>query len=983
MRFQHYEVLRRDDGSLFELGRGAMGITYKAFDTNLRTNVALKVINSTYLNSEVARQRFLREARAAAAIRHPNVAAVFHLGNEDDAYFYAMEFIDGETVEAYMQREGAVPTLMALEIAAQVAKALAAAEKQGLVHRDIKPSNLMLVREDGDDDFIVKVIDFGLAKAADKESADTATLTMGGFLGTPHFASPEQLEERELDTRSDIYSLGVTLYYMLAGRTPFSGSLAQVMSQHLHREPPLELLADQPRQVVALLERMMEKDPDRRPQTPAELRREIEACIEAVREAQSGSSGGAPAEGDPDTETLVVEEKGTSALEPAPGVVLAERFELISRYEPGQYGNTFKARNLETGEIVAVLILNPNLLPTSEAYTRLENEVNALQAVRHPAVMRVYSLERAHHLSFVSREWVEGESLLDTMRSQGRLPVADAMKILTSLAGGLEAVQRAQVPCPELSASWIVLAKDPATGTIVPKFNALNFSHVAPASPDQTLVASPSAMLRGSFHGNSAGEFVFSLAAIAYQVLGGVHAANPTETFVPIPGLSEEANLVLRRAFDPASGFSSPVAFVSALVDAAGDPVVSTPAAPKPPPVPERVPAAATTGSGKGGRGILVLAGVLVGGLLLIVALLAMLVVPRLRNAMVAGQEIAAATPEPVVEPAATPDPTPEPTPEPTPVDPHQLALEKGLSEAQQMTANDEFAGALHALDDLRREFPDEPLIKERMEMAAAKLRAQSPVLSDVQLARLKEPLELAAQAGSDSAAMLLGDSLMESHPEEAFTHYLLAADAGNSEAMLAVGDMYAKGKGTDKSLEKALRWYQDAANKGNPAAMYAVGECLYFGNGTEESVGKAVYYLTQASAFNDKRAKNLLGDIYRKGAGPIKPNLAEAYRLFFEAAKDGNLDAQGNLGVMIANGEVPGEPANPEKAVGLFREGAEQGNGPCMFYYALCLEKGIGIGKNFSAAKSWYVKAAEAGNDPARQWCSENDVKFTPPAGD
>ncbi len=220
VRFQHYEVLRRDDGSLFELGRGAMGITYKAFDTNLRTNVALKVINATYLNSEVARQRFLREARAAAAIRHPNVATVFHLGNEDDSYFYAMEFIDGETVEAFMQREGAVPTIMALEISAQVARALAAAEKQGLVHRDIKPSNLMLVREAGDDEFTVKVIDFGLAKAAEKDSADAVTLTQGGFLGTPHFASPEQLEEGELDSRSDIYSLGVTLYYMLAGRTP-------------------------------------------------------------------------------------------------------------------------------------------------------------------------------------------------------------------------------------------------------------------------------------------------------------------------------------------------------------------------------------------------------------------------------------------------------------------------------------------------------------------------------------------------------------------------------------------------------------------------------------------------------------------------------------------------------------------------------------------------------------------------------------------
>jgi serine/threonine protein kinase len=237
IRFQHFEVLRRDDGSLFELGRGAMGVTYKAFDTNLRCHVAMKVISPAYLDSDLARDRFLREARAAAAIRHPNVATVFHLGNENETWFYAMEFVDGETVEQMMQRDGAVPAPMALEIADQVARALGAAQKQGLVHRDIKPSNLMLSREDGGD-FTVKVIDFGLAKAAERDTAvDPATLTTGGFLGTPHFASPEQLDERDLDVRSDIYSLGVTLYYMLAGQTPFSGSLAQVMSQHLHREP--------------------------------------------------------------------------------------------------------------------------------------------------------------------------------------------------------------------------------------------------------------------------------------------------------------------------------------------------------------------------------------------------------------------------------------------------------------------------------------------------------------------------------------------------------------------------------------------------------------------------------------------------------------------------------------------------------------------------------------------------------------------------
>src|SRR6201998_1085567 len=124
--YQHYQVLRREDGSLWELGKGAMGITYKAFDTNLRCTVALKVINNTYLNSEVARQRFLREARAAAALRHQNVASVFHLGSDHDFYFFAMGVIDGQTVDAYMKRVGPFSPVEALEIAIQVSRALAA-----------------------------------------------------------------------------------------------------------------------------------------------------------------------------------------------------------------------------------------------------------------------------------------------------------------------------------------------------------------------------------------------------------------------------------------------------------------------------------------------------------------------------------------------------------------------------------------------------------------------------------------------------------------------------------------------------------------------------------------------------------------------------------------------------------------------------------------------------------------------------------------
>src|SRR5262249_50776717 len=143
---------------------------------------------------------------------------------------------------------------------------------------DIKPANLMLVREE--DDFLVKVIDFGLAKSIKhEEDDDLATVSMGGFVGTAHFASPEQLEEKEIDTRSDIYSLGVSLWYMLVGKAPFGGSPAQVMSQPLHKAPPLEQLQDLPACLRTLVAHMVEKDLAKRPQSPGELKTEVEACL--------------------------------------------------------------------------------------------------------------------------------------------------------------------------------------------------------------------------------------------------------------------------------------------------------------------------------------------------------------------------------------------------------------------------------------------------------------------------------------------------------------------------------------------------------------------------------------------------------------------------------------------------------------------------------------------------------------------------------
>ncbi len=221
-RFQHYEVVVGEDGRLVELGHGAMGVTYKAFDIDLRCPVALKVISEKHLGDESARLRFLREARAAASVRHPNVASVFHLGRSAEGYFYAMEFVEGETLQNLIKRSGRLEVKWALEIATQVAAGLAAVHKKKLVHRDIKPSNIMVSFEE-EGAVTAKIIDLGLAKAIDESGAQTTISASGAFAGTPEFASPEQIVGGEVDIRSDLYSLGVSLWQMVTGHVPFRG----------------------------------------------------------------------------------------------------------------------------------------------------------------------------------------------------------------------------------------------------------------------------------------------------------------------------------------------------------------------------------------------------------------------------------------------------------------------------------------------------------------------------------------------------------------------------------------------------------------------------------------------------------------------------------------------------------------------------------------------------------------------------------------
>ena len=269
-RFENYELTLDANGRPIELGRGAMGVTYKAFDVDLHCPVTLKVISERYLGDESARLRFLREARAAASVRHTNVASVFHLGRTGENYFYAMEFVEGETLENLIRRSGRLEIKLALEIATQVATGLAAVHKQKLVHRDIKPSNIMVSVEEGST-VTAKIIDLGLAKSTLDVPAEAAISIPGAFAGTPEFASPEQFTGIGADIRSDLYSLGVVLWETLAGRTPFWGTPSEVMYQHEHSRLPLEQLEAAPQPVIVLLEVLLQKDPARRFQNPAEL----------------------------------------------------------------------------------------------------------------------------------------------------------------------------------------------------------------------------------------------------------------------------------------------------------------------------------------------------------------------------------------------------------------------------------------------------------------------------------------------------------------------------------------------------------------------------------------------------------------------------------------------------------------------------------------------------------------------------------------
>jgi len=267
----HYEITS-------ELGRGGMGIVYRATDTKLNRDVALKILPAAALASKDDRARFFREAQSAAQLHHPNIATVFEIdeavlkeadGSEVNATdgprpYIVMELVEGDTLQEVIKK-APMKLSDAVKVASQVAEALKAAHAKEIVHRDIKSANVMITN-----DGIAKVLDFGLAKT----NQSTMLTRMGSTLGTVAYMSPEQARGQEVDGRTDLYSLGTMMYEMVAGRLPFSGEYEQAVVYSILNEPPEPLTSVRtgvPMQLEWIIDKLLAKDADYRYQSAAGL----------------------------------------------------------------------------------------------------------------------------------------------------------------------------------------------------------------------------------------------------------------------------------------------------------------------------------------------------------------------------------------------------------------------------------------------------------------------------------------------------------------------------------------------------------------------------------------------------------------------------------------------------------------------------------------------------------------------------------------
>ena len=272
-----YRVLKK-------IGIGGMGAVYLGFDESLHRNVALKVMLPKVAANAAARERFLREARASAAVEHPNVVGIFSVGEHATVPYLAMQYLQGQPLDKYLAKKGTPGLAQILRVARETVDGLAAAHAKGLIHRDIKPANLWLEAPNGR----IKILDFGLAKATGAENDNTEITHEGVAVGTPAYMAPEQARALPVDFRTDLFSLGAVLYRVCTGKQPFKGANMMAVLSALAADTPVplrELNPAIPQSLADLIHKLLEKDPNNRPRNAME----VSAALKAIDKGLQGS----------------------------------------------------------------------------------------------------------------------------------------------------------------------------------------------------------------------------------------------------------------------------------------------------------------------------------------------------------------------------------------------------------------------------------------------------------------------------------------------------------------------------------------------------------------------------------------------------------------------------------------------------------------------------------------------------------------------
>ncbi|HTY60036.1 MAG TPA: protein kinase, partial [Bacteroidota bacterium] len=476
-----------------ELGRGGMGVVYRAYDASLERDVALKVIQQIALDVADTKARFYREARMAARLSHDAIAVIYEIGEEDGVPFIAMEYLPGRDLRMVIERKENLSLEQKLDFARQICRGLQYAHAKNVIHRDIKPENVKLL-----DDGRVKIIDFGIAKpytptSSPEDKSTNAVLTrMGMRIGTPWYMSPEQARGNPVDRRTDIFSFGVVLYELLTYAKPFTGDDTTVLYKILHEDPaPIKLeesgLTDE---VQRILSKCLAKDHEERYADCSEILKDLVALTggpspnprirtllaegiahdKAERYEEAASAFNQILEIDPDNpqarsflKRLSMRDKETFMRRVLAGNVIGtviSHFQILDRIGGGGMGVVYRAEDMSLKRIVALKFLMPDLVRDPSAKKRFLKEAQAASALDHPNICTVHEIsETEEGLMFICMAFYGGENLSAKI-SRGPLSVGEALDIVIRIGRGLAKAHEHGIVHRDIKPANIIITAD-------------------------------------------------------------------------------------------------------------------------------------------------------------------------------------------------------------------------------------------------------------------------------------------------------------------------------------------------------------------------------------------------------------------------------------------------------------------------------------------------------------------------------------------